>query len=82
MGVLVLVEHEDLLIDGIIDSTNSWQVFWGGKPSTPNPIKKREELIDVCLHRRLVLRPHAIPLMHFSSKRELISVLIDIVISE
>ena len=64
--------REDLMVDGVMDSTIIWPDNLGGKPP---------KHIDAHVHRRLVLQPYAIPLTHFQSKRELISVLFDIISS-
>lgn len=81
-GVPVLVEYEDLLLeDGTVDSTNSRRVFLGDKSKSKN-VRAREKDVDVRIHRRLVLQPHAVPLTQFSSRRELISILLDIVTSK
>ena len=72
IGVPRLTGSEDLMADGVIDLTITRCDNLGGKPP---------KHIDACVHQRLVLQPYAIPLTHFQSKRELISVLIDIISS-
>ena len=72
VGVPRLTGSEDLVVDGVIDSTITRCDNLGGKPP---------KHIDAHVHRRLVLQPYAIPLTHFQLKRELISVLIDIISS-
>ena len=67
-----LTGSEDLVVDGVIDSTITRHGNLGGKPP---------KHIDARVHQRLVLQPYAVPLTHFQSKRELISVLIDIISS-
>ena len=64
--------REDLMVDGVMDSTIIRPDNLGGKPP---------KHIDAHVHRRLVLQPYAIPLTHLQSKRELISVLFDIISS-
>lgn len=78
-GVPVLVDDEDLKVDGTTDNTDNRRVLSGGGRKIKESIKKREEEVDSRVHRRLVLQPAAIPLPYFSSKRELVSVLIDII---
>ena len=73
-GVPVLIDHED--VNGIADGTDTQWAF----SSNNNKLKKMREEIDSHVHRRLVLQPPGVPLAYFSSKSELISVLIDIII--
>ena len=72
VGVPRLKVSEDLNVDGVTDSTITQHDNLGGKPP---------KYIDAHVHQRLVLQPYAVPLTHFQSKRELISVLIDIISS-
>ena len=72
VGVPRLTGSEDLVEDGGINSTITRHDNLGGKPP---------KHIDARVHQRLVLQPYAIPLTHFQLKRELISVLIDIISS-
>jgi len=70
-----MVESKDLMVCGVNNTTNSHQLTF----SRDNPSNNVFKLLENRVHRRLVLTPCTIPITHFMSKQELISVLIDIV---
>jgi hypothetical protein len=74
-GVPRVVESKDLMVHGVTDTTDSHRPMF----SRVNPSNKVFKNLENRIHRRLVLTPCAVPLTHFTSKRELISVLIDII---
>jgi len=74
-GVPRVVESKDLMVRGVNDTTDSHRPTFSRDNPSNNVFKHLENRV----HRRLVLTPCAIPITHFMSKRELISVLIDIV---
>lgn len=75
-GVPRLIGYEDLPVNQVVDSSVPSRIL------TPEDVKRHAGTkmeIEMRAHRRLVLQPQAVPLPHFSSRRELISVLADIV---
>ena len=74
-GVPCVVELKDMMVRGVKDTTDSHRLMF----SRDNPSNTVFKNLENRIHRRLVLTPCAIPITHFTSKRELISVLIDIV---
>jgi len=81
--VLKVVEDVIVKVDGKEDSTDNrrWMMADSSVPWN-KPGRKMFRKLENRVHRRLVLQPLGVPVVCFSSKRELISVLIDIVQSE
>lgn len=69
-GICQVVWHGDIMVDGVQDSTARWR-------STIT--KKKLRHLETRVHRRIIMTPFAQPIYFFSSKRELLSMLMDIV---
>jgi hypothetical protein len=76
-GVPRAKEEKIINLDGKLDSTDCRRTLSGRRPS--GPAQKRFRCLENRVHVRLVLEPFAIPIWDFATKRELISVFIDIV---
>jgi len=82
-GVPRVVEAKVLTIHGHTDLTDSRRAMFRDLSITCNASdRQRFKKLENCIHVRLVLEPFTTPIWNFTSKRELLSVLIDIVKGE
>jgi hypothetical protein len=78
-GIPRVVESKEVMIDGQLDTTDVRRQMFKQIKDTTNPAYQRFLELENRIHFRMVMEPLANPIWDFSSKRELISVLIDIV---